>query len=64
MQHPPITNKQFQDILKKFPDDAELHFITVCDKWGASVDVQWEQDPDTDYTTDLTGTNTVWITVD
>jgi len=62
--HPPITNKQFQDLLARYPDDAEIRFITTCDKFGASVCVSWEQDPATDYTTDLPRTNEIWVSLD
>jgi len=58
-----MTNKEFQDILKAFPDDAELHFISYCENWGGEVNVRWEQDPNTDYTTDLPDTKVLWITV-
>jgi hypothetical protein len=59
-----ITIKQFRDLLNKYPDDAKITFITYHDAWGAGVDVSWEQDPATDYTTDLPGTNEVWIRLD
>ena len=59
-----ITVKQFREMLAKYPEDANIRFISTCDAWGAGVDVSWEQDPATDYETDLPGTNEVWIRLD
>ena len=64
MHHPPLSVKQFRELLAQYPDGAELAFITYHDAWDASVDISWEQDPATDYTTDLPGTNKVWIRCD
>jgi len=59
-----ITIEQFQKVLAKYPPQARIRFISTCDSWGASVNVSWEQDPATDYSTDLPGTNEVWVRLD
>ena len=58
----PITKEKLLAALSSYPNDTELTFITVCEKWGASLRIAKPSDPNTEQ--EIFDSNELWITVD